>query len=328
MGTELRKALGMLRDNWIVAVGLMAVVALVVAVDPVKLGRDLANAELAVVLLMLPTVIVLYLLHGVAWWIALHGIRAPVGIRQAITITFISQAFVFLPGGDLWRVPIVRSEGGQELGPGQLTATVVFDNLVYFFVLTFAMVPAAVRIPAFAVPLGLALLPQLAILGILLSPRLYRFLVDRLMRIRFLRRFEPELLLLGPAFQQLMTARTLIPIVAVDVGCAALATGLFALSVTSVHAAGFSLQQIAFTYSSGQVLAGLTSVPAALGLYEGMMTGFMAAQGVAPAVAAAAAFIYRGINDVLMAIVGLAIAFVFERNGLEHLIHRPKPAAQ
>ncbi len=162
----MRRVLGMLRDNWIVVVGLLAVVALVIAVDPAKLGRDLANADLAFVLLMLPTVVLLYLLHGVAWSIALRGIRAPVGIRRAITITFISQAFVFLPGGDLWRVPIVTSEAGRRLSPGQLTATVVFDNLVYFFVLTFAMVPAVVRAPVFVIPLGLALLPQLAIFGI------------------------------------------------------------------------------------------------------------------------------------------------------------------
>lgn len=328
MGSGLRRVLGILRDNWIVVVGLLAVVTLVLAVDPAKLGRDLANADRLFVLLTVPTVLTLYLLHGVAWWIALRGIRAPVGIRQAITITFISQAFVFLPGGDLWRVPIVRSEQGERLGPGQVTATVVFDNLIYFFVLTFAMVPAVVRSPTFGLPLGVALLPQLAILGILLSPRLYAFLADRVTRVRFLRRFEPQLLLLGPAFRQLMTSSTLIPIIAVDAGCAVLATSLFGLSVTAVHATGFSLQQIAFTYASGQVLAGLTSLPAALGLYEGMMTGFMAVQGVPPAVAAAASFIYRAINDVLMAIIGLTVAFFFERKRLEELIRPAKAHAQ
>ncbi len=101
----------------------------------------------------------------------------------------------------------------------------------------------------------------------------------------------------------------LAPIVAVDAVCAVLAIGLFDLAVTAVHASGFGLQQVAFTYASGQVLAGLTLLPAALGIYEGMMTGMMAVQGVAPAAAAAAAFIYRAINDILMAIVGLGVAF-------------------
>jgi len=315
-----------LRDNWIVALGLVAVAALVIAVDPAKLGRDLASADRLVLLLTLPTVLVLYLLHGLAWWIALRGVRAPVGVGRAVTITFISQAFVFLPGGDLWRVPILKAEHGERLDQGRIAATVVFDDLVYFFVLTFAMVPAVVGAPVLALPLGIALLPQLAIFGILLSPRIYSDLASRVGRIRLLKRFEPQLMLLGPAFRELTTARTLVPIVIVDAGCALLATGLFGLSVAAVHATGFSFQQIGFTYASGQVIAGLTSLPAALGLYEGMMTGFMAAQGVAPAVAAAASFIYRAINDLLMAIVGLGVAFVFEREGLRQLLHPARPS--
>lgn len=328
MGPVSRRVLSGLRENWIVSVGLVAVAALVIAVDPAKLGRDLANADRLVVLLMLPTVLILYLLHGVAWWIALRGIRAPVGLRQAISISFISQAFDLLPGGDLWRVPIVKSEHGERLEAGRVAATVVFDDLVYFFVLTFAMVPAVLRSPMFGLLLGAALLPQLTIFGILLWPRLYDFLARKVGQIGLLRRFEPQLMLLGPAFRELITPRTLVPIVIVDAGCAVLATGLFGLSVTAVHATGFSFQQIAFTYASGQVLAGLTSLPAALGLYEAMMTGFMAVQGVAPAAAAAASFMYRAINDVLMAIIGLGVAFVFERKNLTDLIHPAKSTAQ
>lgn len=328
MGGASRRLLSGLRDNWIVSIGLLAVAALVIAVDPAKLGRALASADRLVLLLMLPTVFLLYLLHGVAWWIALRGVRAPVGIRQAITVSFISQAFDLLPGGDLWRVPIVKSERDDRLDAGTIAATVVFDNLVYYFVLTFAMVPAVLRFPPFGLPLGVALLPQLTIFVILLWPRLYEFLAGHLGRIRLFRRFQPHLMLLGPAFRQLMTPRILIRIVIVDAACAVLATGLFGLSVTAVHASGFSFQQVAFTYASGQVLAGLTSLPAALGLYEAMMTGFMAVQGVAPAAAAAAAFIYRAINDVLMAFVGLGVALVFERKGLKELLHPAKATAQ
>lgn len=318
----MRRLLRRLRENWIVTVGLFAVAALVIAVDPSKLGHDLANADRLFVLLMLPTVLALYLLHGLAWWIALRGIRAPVGIRQAISVTFISQAFVLLPGGDLWRVPIIRSRHGDHLEAGRIAASVIFDDLIYFFVLSFAMGPAVVQLPILAIPLSLALLPQLTIFGILLWPRLYAFLARRVSEIRLLRRFEPQLVLLGPAFRELVTPRTLVPIVIVDAGCAALATSLFALSVTAVHASGFGLQRIAFTYASGQVLAGLTSLPAALGFYEGMMTGIMAVQGVAPAAAAAATFIYRAINDLLMALLGLVVALLFERKALWEVLRR------
>lgn len=322
-----RRLLTGLRDHWVVSVGLVAVAALVIAVDPAKLGRDLAAADGRAILLMLPVVLLLYLFHGVAWWIALRGARAPVGLRQAIRVSFISQAFDILPGGDLWRVAIAKAENGEPLDAGVVVATVVFDNLVYFFVLTFAMVPDVLLSPMLAVPLGIALAPQLAIFLILLWPRLYEFLAGPVGRIRLFKRFQPQLELLGPAFRQLVTARTVVPIVIVDAICAALAIGLFGLAVGAVHASGFGVRQVAFTYAGGQVLAGLTVLPAALGTYEGMMTGMMAVQGVAPAAAAAAAFIYRAINDVLMAVLGLGVAFVFERGHLRELFRPANPVA-
>lgn len=325
MGRPPRRLLDILRDNWVVLAGILAIAALVIAVDPAKLGRALVDADARFVLLMVPTALLLYLLHGVAWWFALRGVRAPVGIRQAIVVSFISQAFVFLPGGDLWRVPIVKPEHGRHRDAGTIAATVVFDNLVYFFVLTFAMVPAVLRMPPLAAPLGIALLPQLTIFLILLWPRLYDFLAGHVGRTRLFKRFQPQLLLLGPAFRQLVTPRTIIPIVIVDAGCAVLATGLFGLAVTAVHASGVGFEHVAFTYASGQVLAGLTVVPGALGAYEGMMTGMMAVQGVAPAAAAAAAFIYRAVNDVFMAVVGLGVALVFEREYLMKLVRPAEP---
>lgn len=312
-----------LREHWIVFVGLLAVAGLVVAVEPAKLVRALDTADGRAILLMLPVVLLLYLFHGVAWWVALRGANVAVGIRQAIRISFVSQAFDVLPGGDLWRVAIAKSEDAEQLDAGVLVATVVFDNLVYFFVLTFAMVPAVLRSPVLGVPLAAALVPQLAIFLILLWPRVYDPLAGAVGRMRLFRRFEPQLLLLGPAFRQLVTVRTVVPIVAVDAMCAILAIGLFSLAVTAVHAGGFGLQQVAFTYAGGQVLAGLTVLPAAFGTYEGMMTGMMAVQGVAPAAAAAATFIYRAINDVLMALVGLGVAFFFERRYLREIL---KPA--
>jgi hypothetical protein len=134
-----------LRRHWLVAVGLIAVGGLIVAVQPSNVGRVLEEADPAPLALMLPCVLLLYLFHGMAWWRALRGIDAPIGLRRAIEVTYISQAFVFLPGGDLWRVPVIKAESGDRVETGAVAGTVVFDDLVFFFVLTFAMVPAATR---------------------------------------------------------------------------------------------------------------------------------------------------------------------------------------
>lgn len=66
--------------------------------------------------------------------------------------------------------------------------------------------------------------------------------------------------------------------------------------------------------AGAQMLAGFTMVPAGLGSYEALLTGLLAVVGVAPAAAAAAALLYRGFSDRLMAVLGL-VASVGIRRG-------------
>lgn len=312
-GSHLRQWLAALRANWLTAAGLVAVAALIVAVRPAKLLRALEGADVSALLLMLPCVLLVYLFHGTAWWIELRRLGAGVGMRPVQQATFLSQAFVFLPGGDLWRVPILRRLVRPRLSNAALVGAVVFDDLVFLFVLSLGMIPAVLLTPALALPLALLMLPQVAVLGVLAWPAGYAFLARKVTGIRPLRRFEPTLRELGPSCRRLFNARTLAAVVAVDVVCAALTLALFTLAVSAVHANGTSLQRIAFTFTAGQVVAALTMVLAALGAFEGLLTGLLSVQGIAPAAAAAAALLYRAVNDVLMALVGLALALVFER---------------
>ncbi len=308
----LGQLLAALRTHWVTGLGLLAVAALIVVVNPAKLLRALGEADVAALILMLPCVLLLYVFHGIAWWVALRRLDAGVGFRPAQQVTFLSQAFVFLPGGDLWRVPILQRTARPTAPNGVLVGSVVFDDLLFTFVLSFGMLPALLQAPALAIPFALLLAPQLAVFAILLWPALYRALAARVGHLRPIRRFEPQLQMLGPAFRTLCNPRTLSAVVAADLVCAALTIALFGLGVAAVHAEGASIQRIAFTYSAGQVAAALAILPAALGAYEGMMTGLLSVQGVAPAAAAAATLLYRAVNDVLMALVGLGLALLWE----------------
>jgi uncharacterized membrane protein YbhN (UPF0104 family) len=321
----LRRLGGELRRHWVVAVGLLAVVTLLLAVQPARVAAVLTAADPVALALMLPCVLALYVVHGMAWWVALRGVGAPVTLRRAIGVTYISQAFVYLPGGDLWRVPVVSAESAGRVEAGAIAGTVIFDDLVFLFVLTFAMAPAAWATRVLLAPLGALLVPQLAIFAILLWARLYALLAGAVSRLGPARRFAPQLDLMGHSFRRLVTVRTAVPIVLLDAVAALLAIALFGLALRAVHAAAVGPSRVAFTYAFGQVGSGLTVLPAALGVYEGMMTGLMALQGVAPAAAAVAALLYRVFNDVLMAVVGLAVAVV-SRNPPRTLPPGPRPS--
>lgn len=304
------------RGHWVTLVGVGAVAGLVFAVNPGKVASALTHASPLLLSAMLPVVLSLYFVRGITWFVVVRAARQPVGVGQALRITVISQMFVFLPGGDLWKVPLVKVENGATADTGVVTGTVVFDDLIYLFVLTFAMVPVVVGTPILSIPLAVALVPQLVIFAILLSPRVYGALARRVGNLRLFRRFRPELELLGPSFRSLVRARTLVTVVALDVVAASLAIALFALALAAVHGTGSDLAHVAFTYSASQVVTNLTVIPGALGAYEGMMTGAMALQGVAPAAAATGALLYRITNDMLMALIGLAVALATDSDRL------------
>lgn len=315
------------REHWVVVAGIIALIALVIAVHPARVARALTHADPAMLALMLPTVLLLYLVHGVAWWVALRGAGIRVSLRRAIGITYISQTFTYLPGGDLWRIPLVETGSGSAVEVGAVTGTVVFDDLVYFVVLTMAMFPAAAQAPLLFTALGATLLPQVVIFTILLWPWLYHALAGLVTHLPLVHRFEAQVQLLGPSFRRLMRPRTLVPVIMLDILASLLAIALFGLALRSVRADTVSPGKIAFTYSLGQVGSSLTVLPAALGAYEGLMTGLIAAQGVAAAVAALAALLYRGFNDILMALIGFALAILLRRAGRRQVPLQPSHAA-
>lgn len=310
------------RDHWVVVVGVVALIALVIAVHPARVARALTHADPMMLALMLPTVLVLYVVHGLAWWVALRGAGIRLPAWRAVAITFISQTFTYLPGGDLWRIPLVETGSRDRVAVGAVTGTVVFDDLVFFAVLTMAMLPAAIGAPLLFSALGATLLPQVLIFTILLWPWLYHALAGLVSRLPLLRRFEAQLQLLGPSFRRLVRLRTLIPVLLLDVIASALAIALFAEALRGVRADGISLGHVAFTYSLGQVGSSLTVLPAALGAYEGLLTGLIASQGVAAAVAALAALLYRGFNDILMALIGFVLAVFLRRAEPRHDLSR------
>jgi hypothetical protein len=135
-----------------------------------------------------------------------------------------------------WRVPVVKSGEREAPNRGTVAAAVVFDDLVYLFVLTFAMGPVLFGSRLLLVPLALALLPQLAIFTILLWPSLYDALAAPVGRIRVLHRFQPQIDVLGPSFRRLVSVRTLLPVVIVDALCAGLSVALYGLGLAAVHA--------------------------------------------------------------------------------------------
>ncbi|HZS15148.1 MAG TPA: lysylphosphatidylglycerol synthase transmembrane domain-containing protein [Candidatus Dormibacteraeota bacterium] len=300
-----RPVLGFLRRHWMVAVAVVSIVVLVLAVNPGKLWGVLSRVELRPLLLMLPCTLAVYVVRGFGWHAALRQIGVKISMHRSVVVMLAGQAMVFLPAGDLARVKMVRDTGASGHDAGEITGTIAFQELLYMTLMGFAVLPAIAQHPDIGGVVAIITLLQVSIFVVLLWERGYKLAVRTVERIRFLRCFDRELRDIRPAFVRLFEPRAGIPIVLCNMLAVTLAFVLFLLALRAVGVHNIGFAKAAFIYALGHILAALTFLPGGVGAYEGILTAFMALQGVPPSQGAAAALLYRGFNDILMAVIGL-----------------------
>jgi glycosyltransferase 2 family protein len=302
-----------LRRHWMIAVALLALLILVLVVDPIQLGRVLRDADGRFVGLMVPCVLTLYVFRSLAWRVTLRQIGVPISIRRAIYVMVAGQTLIFLPGGDLGRVPILEESGAGGHDEGEVTSTIAFDALIFLLLMGLALVPALPRRPELGALVFVLLLAQVGVFVVLLWKPLYDRSVNLVERLTPLQRFDKQLRHLRPAFLELFTVRTLFGVVLFNAAAVLLSFVLFELALHAVHVTSVGFAEAAFIYALGHILSGLSMLPGGLGVYEGILTGVLATQHVPPAIGAVAALLYRGFNDVFMAILGFGAIFLLRR---------------
>jgi uncharacterized membrane protein YbhN (UPF0104 family) len=305
--------LRILRKNWLWILAAAGLAALVVAVNPGRLGHVFRDVDKGVVALMVPTTLCIFVVRGIGWWFTLHriGIRLPV--VRVVAVVFASKPMVFLPAGDLGRVAVLESTGAQGHDAGEVASTVAFQEMVFLGLMAIPLIPALIVEPPLIPILVLLVVLLGAVLVLLLWPPAYERAISLIEHFPFLRRFDRELHHIRPAFIRLFEARTLAGVVVFDAIGVALTFFLFELALHAVGVENVGILQATFVYAVAYLVSGLTFTPVGIGAYEGIITGFMVLQGVAPSEGAAAALLYRGFNDVFMAGVGLVALLVLRR---------------
>lgn len=303
-----------LRRHWMVAIAVLSIAGLVLAVNPGKLWGVLERVQLRPLVLMLPCTVAIYVVRAFGWHVALRRTGVNISAHRSIVVMLAGQAMVFLPAGDLARVKMVRDTGASGHDAGEITGTIAFQELLYMTLMGFAVLPAIAQHPDIGGLVAIITLLQVGIFAVLLWERGYRFAVRAVERIRLLRRFDRELRDIRPAFVHLFEPRAGIPIVLFNALAVTLAFVLFLLALHAVGVTNIGFAKAAFIYALGHILAALTFLPGGVGAYEGILTAFMALQGVPPSEGAAAALLYRGFNDILMAIIGLGAGWWLRRH--------------
>jgi uncharacterized membrane protein YbhN (UPF0104 family) len=304
-----------LRENWLWGLALAGLAVLVVVVNPSELARVFRQVDVRVLLLMIPATLGISIVRGIGWWFTLRRIGLRISIPRAIVVVLATKPMVFLPAGDLGRVAVLEATGGTQVHDvGEVTATVAFQEIGFLLLIGAPLVPALALEPALT-PLVVFLAGLLStIMAVLLWEPAYVRAVALLERIRFLRRFDRELRHIRPAFLKLFDLKTTMGVLIFDALGVALTFLLFKLALNAVGATNVGLLQATFSYAVAYVVSGLTFTPVGLGAYEGIITAFLVLQGVPPSEGAAAALLYRGLNDVFMALVGVGFLYGLRRS--------------
>jgi uncharacterized membrane protein YbhN (UPF0104 family) len=251
---------------------------------------------------MVPVAVGVYLCHGTAWWVALRGIGEHIGVPETQLIELAGQIMIFLPLGDLTRVAMVRSSD-HEQGVGAITATVTLQELSYMLLMSLGALPQLVQRPNVALLMLAMILGFVGIFVVLLWEPAYEHAIRVVEKVRFFRRFDAQLHDIRPAFQRLFRARTLCGVLVFQALAALLSFLLFYLALVAIglkvsYVAAVFVLGVSFTFSA------ISFLPLGIGAFEGLLTVIIVTYGIPAAAGAGSALIFRGYNDVLMALIG------------------------
>jgi len=320
----LRAALKVLRRFWAELLAAAGLAALVIGVDPPRLGHVFSQIRWQVALLMIPVVVAVYCFHAIAWWFALRAVGEHIRVRDTLLIELAGQVMVFLPLGDLTRVAMVRSTDHDE-GVGAITATVAMQELVYMLLMSLGALPQIVQRPNVALLMLAMILGFAGVFVILLWEPAYRWAVRVVETVPFFRRFDRQLHEIRPAFLRVCRFRTLVPVLFFQAIAAMLTFLLFSLALDAI---GLKVSYIAAVFVLGvsYTFAAISFLPLGIGAFEGLLTVIMLTYGIPAAAGAGAALLFRGYNDLLMALIGLPCLIHVRRQERSGTWRRRAPA--
>jgi uncharacterized protein (TIRG00374 family) len=285
----------------------LAILGLIIEyVQPSHLGSALSRFHLAYLPIVLALSMGYYLLKGYQWHLFLKPLKLDHGAVETILIYFAGQPTAILPLGELSRAFILRQHAKVSLG--EVSATVVVQELLYPIGLIAAAVPGAGRFPGAQAAVVVALLGILAISTILLWPRAFNLVMRFAVRIPVIRRYSDDLTSLHQ--DVIVIARRPASLGPALLGpvAAVIAIAMFYFTVRSVGV-NMGIYQVAFVYAVAHLAGGISLLPGGVGAYEGSMTFLLVAFGVAGPVAAAIAILNRAFDRVLVTIVGTVVYF-------------------
>lgn len=295
------------------AIGVAAILALVLAFDPKSFAMAITRFNVVYIPALVAVSIGYYIIQGIRWQFLLKDVGIFLRMRDTVLLTVAGQATALLPLGELTRAVFVAEAANAEFGAAVAAETV--QELLYMFVLILFAIPGLLAIPHALGGIVVVLIFMASVLiGLTWCP-VYRWLRLTVAKTPLVKRalhqvdeIHNDLALLvrkpGTVLWSWLSG----------LQAAAMISTLW-LVAQAVAPGELSWQNAALVFAVSSVAGLLSLIPGGIGAYEGSIIGLLVSLGINPGVAAAIAVLQRLSSQGVATATGL-VAYAVARRTL------------
>jgi uncharacterized protein (TIRG00374 family) len=285
-------------------VGVAAVVALVVGIDPTSFRHAVEHFQLALLAPIVVVSVAYYFLQGLRWHQLLRDVGARLRWQDTVLLNYAGQATALLPLGELTRAVLAAEAGGVEFG--SVVATVTVQELLYTMVLIVFAAPGLLALQHAFAGVVVALLLIVAVFTALTWCPAYRWLRAGVAHTPLLRRFVVDVDRLHNDTVLLLRRRNTLTGIWLSALQAAGTISAFWMVAQALAPGDLSWRDAAFVYAVSNLAGALSLIPGGIGAYEASVVGLLVSVGIEPGAAAAVALVQRVADKGLATAIGFA----------------------
>lgn len=314
-----------------IVIGLAGIAAVVIFLNPAKVGHALAHFQLALIAPILLLSVLVYILQGIRWHFLLADVGTSLRLRDTILINLAGQAITaIVPLGDLTRAAFASTADGTDFGT--VAATVTVQELSYMLWLILSALPAILALGyglAAVVPVAVGMAMIVVVLTV--SP-VFRKFHDLIAHIPFLNKLLPAIVELQQETSTLLHRTDALALSVLDAARVVVAVTTFWLVMQGLEPGKIGWWQAAFVLALATIGGAISLIPGGVGANEASVAALLIFLGVDAGSAGAAAIIQRGLMTGLSVVLGFsAYALINKRlhlGGIFQLFSRHPEAAQ
>jgi glycosyltransferase 2 family protein len=311
-------------------IGLAGIAAVVLFLNPARVGSALEHFQLALIAPILLLSVLVYILQGIRWHYLLADVGTRLRLRDTILINLAGQTITaIVPLGDLTRAAFASTADGTDFGT--VAATVTVQELSYMLWLILSALPAILALGyglAAVVPVAVGI--ALIVVVLTVSPVFCRF-HNLVAHIPFLNKLLPAIDELQQETSTLLHRRDALALSVLDAARVVVAVTTFWLVLYGLEPGRIGWWQAAFVLALATIGGAVSLIPGGVGANEASVAALLIFLGFGTGGAGAAAIIQRGLMTGLSLILGFAsYALINKRlhlGGIFQLFsRRPAPA--